>query len=47
MHCEPADNFATIKAKAGKLMNIDQGQIGLFATRDKVSKVQQLLQWLR
>lgn len=37
MHCEPADNFATIKAKAGKLMNIEQGQIGLFATRDKVT----------
>eukprot|EP00752_Nemacystus_decipiens_P015100 g13452.t1 len=39
MHCEPADNFATIKAKAGKLMNIDQGQIGLFATRDKAREL--------
>ncbi|CAM9204241.1 unnamed protein product, partial [Ectocarpus sp. 4 AP-2014] len=39
MHCEPADNFATIKAKAGKLMNIEQGQIGLFATRDKAREL--------
>ncbi len=38
MHCEPADNFASIKAKASKLMNIEQGQMGLFATRDKVSE---------
>eukprot|EP00903_Cladosiphon_okamuranus_P020507 g18825.t1 len=39
MHCEPADNFASIKAKAGKLMNIEQGQIGLFATRDKAREL--------
>lgn len=38
MHCEPADNFASIKAKASKLLNIEQGQMGLFATRDKVSE---------
>ncbi|CAN0276417.1 unnamed protein product [Discosporangium mesarthrocarpum] len=36
MHCEPADNFASIKLKTGKLLGIDPGQIGLFATRDKV-----------
>ncbi|CAB1100053.1 unnamed protein product [Ectocarpus sp. CCAP 1310/34] len=39
MHCEPADNFATIKAKAGKLLNIEPGQIGLFATRDKAREL--------
>ncbi|CAN0243961.1 unnamed protein product [Pylaiella littoralis] len=39
MHCEPADNFASIKAKAGKLLNIEQGQIGLFATRDKAREL--------
>lgn len=36
MHCEPADNFASIKAKAGKLLDIEPGQMGLFATQDKV-----------
>eukprot|EP00904_Undaria_pinnatifida_P008668 jgi/Undpi1/4931/HiC_scaffold_19.g08283.m1 len=39
MHCEPADSFASVKAKAGKLMGIDQGQIGLFATRDKAREL--------
>lgn len=43
MHCEPADNFASVKAKAGKLMGIDAGQIGLFATRDKVYLARALL----
>lgn len=36
MHCEPADTFASVKEKAGKLMAIEPGQMGLFATRDKV-----------
>lgn len=36
MHCEPADNFASVKAKAGKLMGIDPAEMGLFTTRDKV-----------
>lgn len=39
MHCEPADNFASVKAKAGKLMGIDPAEMGLFATRDKVVKL--------
>ncbi|CAM9623290.1 unnamed protein product [Scytosiphon promiscuus] len=39
MHCEPADNFASIKAKAAKLMKIEQGQMGLFATRDKAREL--------
>ncbi|CAM9880626.1 unnamed protein product [Sphacelaria rigidula] len=39
MHCEPADNFASVKAKAGKLMGIEPGQIGLFATRDKAREL--------
>ncbi|CAM9588928.1 unnamed protein product [Laminaria digitata] len=39
MHCEPADSFASVKAKAGKLMGIEQGQIGLFATRDKAREL--------
>ncbi|CAN0294111.1 unnamed protein product [Ascophyllum nodosum] len=39
MHCEPADNFASVKEKAGKLMGIDPGEMGLFATRDKVREL--------
>ena len=47
MHCEPADNFASVKEKAGKLMGIDPGEMGLFATRDKVRRLEEAFFYFR
>jgi transcription elongation factor B subunit 2 len=35
MHVEPTDNFLTIKNKAGGILKMDPGQIGLFADEQK------------